>query len=244
MRAVPSALPAEKARRERILFMNILCIADEEDRGLWDYYRSEKLKDVDLIISCGDLDPDYLQFLVTVKGCPLLYVHGNHDEKYAVRPPLGCICIEDSIYNFRGVRILGLGGSLRYKPGEHMYSEREMRRRISRLGARLMITGGFDILVTHAPARGYGDQDDLPHQGFSCFNTLLEKYHPAYMLHGHVHKSYGNFVRERNHPSGTVLINACEKAMVTVSEEQHPERGKTGSPLYDLYIRMKKDTDW
>ena len=35
--------------------MNILVIADEETPSLWDYFRPEKLKDVDLILSCGDL---------------------------------------------------------------------------------------------------------------------------------------------------------------------------------------------
>ena len=32
----------------------------------------------------------------------------------------------------------------------------------------------FDILLTHAPCRGYGDMEDLPHRGFECFNDLLK----------------------------------------------------------------------
>ena len=43
--------------------MKILVIADEEVKSLWDYYDREKTKDVDLIISCGDLKPQYLEFL-------------------------------------------------------------------------------------------------------------------------------------------------------------------------------------
>ena len=61
--------------------MRILTIADTECRALWDYFRPEQLAGTDLILSCGDLDPDYLQFLVTMAGCPLLYVRGNHDER-------------------------------------------------------------------------------------------------------------------------------------------------------------------
>ena len=38
--------------------MKILAIADEESRYLWDFYEPGKLKDIDLIISCGDLNPD------------------------------------------------------------------------------------------------------------------------------------------------------------------------------------------
>ena len=102
--------------------MRILTIADKECRALWDYYQPGTLKGVDLILSCGDLDPDYLQFLVTMAGCPLLYVRGNHDERYDRKPPLGCTCIEDKVYDFHGLRILGLGGSMRYKNSPCMYT--------------------------------------------------------------------------------------------------------------------------
>ena len=221
--------------------MNILCVADEEEKALWDFYTPGCLKGYDLIISCGDLHPDYLQFLVTMSSCPLLYVHGNHDHSYERNPPLGCICIEDEIYNFRGLRILGLGGSMKYKEGSHMYTETQMKKRIYRLGANLLLTNGFDILVTHSPVKGYGDMDDLPHRGFACFDTLLGKYHPLYMLHGHVHKAYGHFVRERVHTGGTKLINACGSYPLTVNEGEYPPRGKTGSALYDLYMRLQKE---
>ena len=96
--------------------MNILVIADEEAPSLWDYFRPEKLKDVDLILSCGDLNPKYLSFLATFCKGPVLYVHGNHDDRYEKTPPEGCICIEDKIYEYKGIRIMGLGGSYRYSP--------------------------------------------------------------------------------------------------------------------------------
>ncbi len=35
--------------------MNILVVADEESKSLWDYYEKSKLEDIDLILSCGDL---------------------------------------------------------------------------------------------------------------------------------------------------------------------------------------------
>ena len=221
--------------------MNVLCVADEEDKSLWDYYTPDKLRGLDLIISCGDLDSDYLQFLVTMASCPLLYIHGNHDGSYVRKPPFGCTCIEDEVYNFRGLRILGLGGSMRYKEGPNMYTEAQMKRRIARLQASLMMTAGFDVLVTHAPAKGWGDLEDLPHQGFECFNSLMDRYHPKYMLHGHVHKSYGHFERMHEHSSGTHIINTCGAYRMEIGPEEHPARGKTGSPLYDRYIRMRAE---
>ena len=77
--------------------MKILAVSDVESRYFYDYYTPGKLDEYDLIISCGDLSREYLEFLVTMARCPLLYVHGNHDESYDRRPPEGCICIEDSL---------------------------------------------------------------------------------------------------------------------------------------------------
>ncbi len=113
--------------------MKILVIADEESKFLWDFFEKSKLEGIDLIISCGDLDPRYLSFLVTLSTVPVLYVHGNHDGKYEKVPPEGCTCIEDQIYVHEGIRILGLGGSMRYKPGPHQYTERQMRQRVAKL---------------------------------------------------------------------------------------------------------------
>lgn len=91
--------------------MNIMIFADQESKLLYEYYDPERMKDIDLIISCGDLPPEYLTFFATLCHAPLLYVKGNHDGKYEQKPPEGCICIEDNIYVYKGVRILGLGGS-------------------------------------------------------------------------------------------------------------------------------------
>ena len=74
--------------------MNILAIADVEERCLWECFRKERFEDVDLILSAGDLDPDYLEFLVTVINKPLVYVRGNHDDRYARHAPGGCICVD------------------------------------------------------------------------------------------------------------------------------------------------------
>ena len=171
--------------------MKILLISDEECLYLWDYYRPGRLDGIDLILSCGDLDAEYLSFLVTMGRAPVLYVHGNHDGSYQTHPPEGCTCIEDQVVRVGGLRILGLGGSPWYSGGPHQYTERDMERRIRRLRYRLYRTGGVDIVVTHAPARGYGDEDNRTHQGFAAFLPLLDRYTPQYLVHGHVHTRYG-----------------------------------------------------
>lgn len=193
--------------------MRILTIADEESRSLWDFYDKSKLEGIDLILSCGDLKAEYLSFLVTMANVDLLYVHGNHDGGYETKPPEGCFCVDDDLVVWQDIRILGLGGSMRYKPGTLQYSEKEMQHRIRRLSWKLYLHKGFDILLTHAPAAGINDLDDLPHKGFACFNKLLEKYEPAYFLHGHVHQSYGSFTRSQT-VGKTTVVNAFEKYII------------------------------
>ena len=91
---------------------------------------------------------------------------------------------------------MGLGGSMKYGDSPDMYTESQMKKRIRQMAPKITIMNGFDVLVTHAPAAGYGDMEDLPHRGFECFNLLLQRWSPAYMLFGHVHQEYGHFERE------------------------------------------------
>ena len=143
---------------------------------------------------------------------PILYVHGNHDAIYETTPPDGCICIDDDLYVYNGIRILGLGGSQCYNFGAYQYSEKEMRSRIFKLRRKLRKYGGFDILVTHAPALELNDGEDLPHKGFQAFRDLLDKYKPKYFLHGHVHLTY-NWQQQRicTYNDTTTVINAYER---------------------------------
>lgn len=203
--------------------MKILAIADEESSYLWDFFEKSKLEGIDLIISCGDLDPYYLSFLATFTSVPVLYIHGNHDDRYAQTPPEGCTCIDDTIYVYKGVRILGLGGSMRYKEGRYQCTERGMRYRIRRLWFQLLKNRGFDILVTHAPAYQLNDGRDLPHQGFKAFLTLMEKYKPRYFLHGHVHLSYGRRHKRYDKYLDTHVINAFERCVFDYEDENPQE---------------------
>lgn len=171
--------------------MKVLVVADEESPYLWDYYKPGRLKGINLIISCGDLDRYYLEFLVTMTNVPLLYVPGNHDKTYLSRPPEGCDCIDDKLVRFNGLRILGLGGCIRYNLGVYQYTDKEMAKRVNKLMPKVMMAGGADIIVTHAPPRGYGDQEDYAHRGFDAFIPLMQKAHPQYLFHGHVHPRYG-----------------------------------------------------
>ena len=191
--------------------MKILTVADEECLAFWEYYVPGRLSSYELILSSGDLKADYLSFLVTMARCPVMYVHGNHDGSYKEEPPEGCDCVDGKLVVYNGLRILGLGGSLRYSRGSHQYSEQQMEKRIRRLKRAIRAVRGVDNVLTHAAPKGVGDWDDSSHQGFESFLELIDSYHPKYLLHGHVHLNYSHKIPRIREYSGTQVINCCEK---------------------------------
>jgi Icc-related predicted phosphoesterase len=196
--------------------VKILVLADVESKYYWDFFSMDKLNDIDLILSAGDLKAEFLSFLATYAKVPILYVHGNHDASYETKPPEGCICIEDKIYKYNGIRILGLGGSIRYKNGPHQYTQFEMKSRVAKLKPKIFFNRGFDILLTHAPAYHIYDGDDKVHEGFEAFVSLIDKYSPKFFVHGHIHMNYGmNNKRERNYKE-TRIINAYDHYIIEV----------------------------
>ena len=204
--------------------MKILTISDEECPSLWEYYTPGKLAEYDLILACGDLNARYLSFLVTMARCPLLYVAGNHDVTYSQFPPEGCDNIDGHVVTYNGIRILGLGGCRRYRPGDNQYTEGQMKRRIRKLWWPLRRLKGVDIVVTHAAPEGLGDDEDLAHWGFRCFRDLMEKHRPAYFVHGHVHMSYGHDIPREIEHNGTRVINAYERYTIEIPDRPVKER--------------------
>lgn len=196
--------------------MKIMVLADEECKLFWDYFKKEYFEDIDLIISCGDLEADYLSFLVTMTAKPVLYVRGNHDDKYEMKEPEGCVCIEDTIFKYRGIRIMGLGGCMRYNRGINQYTQRQMKGRVRRLFFSLLRNRGIDILVTHAPASGINDASDLCHNGFTAFNDLIRRYKPRYFVHGHIHLTYGYQIPRETQVGETTIINAFDHYVIEI----------------------------
>jgi Icc-related predicted phosphoesterase len=169
-----------------------------------------------MILSCGDLAPQYLSFLATYLRGPVFYVHGNHDACYEKTPPEGCICIDDRVVEYKGVRILGLGGSMCYNYGPHQYTEKQMNVRYQKQRPKIWLKGGIDILLTHAPAYHLNDGSDLPHRGFKCFTTIMDRYSPKLFLHGHVHMNYGRDFHRESEYKDTKIINAYERHIVEI----------------------------
>ena len=138
------------------------------------------------------------------------------------------------VYN--GVRILGLGGCYRYRPGPHQYTEDQMRRRIRKLRLQLWLYRGVDIVVTHAAPAGLGDAEDTAHWGFACLRKLLDKYHPQYLVHGHVHMTYGHDIPRVMEYNGTKVINAYGRYAFEIPDKEFPLKDY-GQVLYKTRYR-------
>ena len=188
--------------------MRILLLADEESKYYWDFFEKSKLDGIDLIISCGDLAPQFLSFLATFAKVPVLYIHGNHDYCYDGTPP------DDDVYIYEGVRIMGLGGCMSYNYGPYQFTQDEMKKRVKKLRRKIKKAGGIDILVTHAPAYKLNDSEDLPHTGFEAFTEVMDAYKPKLFAHGHVHINYGRDFKRDSMYNETRVINAFEKFIV------------------------------
>jgi Icc-related predicted phosphoesterase len=157
--------------------------------------------DVDLVLSCGDLPHYYLEFIVTMLGGPLFYVIGNHANAVNLyhgtedqwEYPGGCENIDGRVVHSKGLVIAGLEGSMRYNSNRHFqYTEREMAWKMRGLAPSLVLNKLFhgrylDILITHAPPQGIHDRPHRCHQGFRAFRTLMDRFRPRYLIHGHVH---------------------------------------------------------
>ena len=181
--------------------MKILSLSDKVDELIYSPAIKHLFGDVDLVLGCGDLPFYYLEFIVTLLGGPLFYVIGNHANavKRHYGPenqweyPGGCENIDGRVVCYEGLLIAGLEGSMRYNNSPHFqYTEREMAWKAWGLAPRLVLNkilyGRYlDILITHAPPQGIHDKPDLCHRGFRAFRSLMDRFPPRYLIHGHVH---------------------------------------------------------
>lgn len=135
--------------------MNILVVADTRERSLYEFYSSERWarERIELILACGDLDPGYLDFLVSAFNVPLYYVRGNHDLSYTNTPPAGAEPLHRRLVVHGELRLLGFDGSMRYSGGPAQYAEWQMAWFVWWSEWAIRRRGGVDIVIAHSPPR-------------------------------------------------------------------------------------------
>ncbi len=214
--------------------MQILSVSDEVVPAIYSLNIKQRFGAVGMVLGCGDLPYYYVEFIVTMLNVPCFYVHGNHDAPELqsngdlLHEARGAVNLEGRGVSHAGLLIAGLGGSLRYKPeGANMYTEAEMMRRVWRLAPWMLLNhlrfGRYlDILITHAPPFGIHNGPDYAHHGFRAFLWLMDRFSPRYLIHGHVHLSYGYHNEVETLYGRTRVINTAGYRVLEITPGPHP----------------------
>ena len=213
--------------------IRVLAVSDQVDQRIYSGSVRQRMADVQLVLSCGDLPARYLEFLVDALDKPVYYVLGNHAEELTRGGergkrylPLGCIDLGGKVIHDRstGLILAGVPGSPRYCEHEpEQYTEWQILLMIGRMAPRLLWNRyrhgrALDVLVTHSPPRDINDRDDLPHRGFIGLRRFLRWFRPRYHLHGHVHlydRSQSHIVEHE----GTSVVNVYPYQVVDLERE-------------------------
>ena len=144
--------------------MKILCISDTTDTLIYSSAAPDLYRDVDFVISAGDLPLRYYDYIQTMLRKDVWYVYGNHNleefgrmmrgfgsnseimnefassgEVVSLPKFGGCFVDGKCVYDRQhDLIIMGLGGSMLYNHGESQYTEKQMQWRINKLVPRLM----------------------------------------------------------------------------------------------------------
>lgn len=220
--------------------MKILCIADHIDPLVYSPAIKTRFRDVELVLSAGDLPLNYYDFIMSTLNKPLLFVFGNHNLKYienyrgcagplgrensfrreSEALPMGAVHVGSRVRREKSVLIAGLGGCMWYNGGENQYTELQTYLRLFWLIPSLLINKlryrrYLDVLLTHAAPQGIHDGQDRCHWGFKAYLWFMRVFKPRYLVHGHVHLYSSNVNRSTKYQQTTV-INAYDHALIDV----------------------------
>ena len=206
--------------------MKILAISDMVLDNLYSACVRENFPDVEMLLGCGDLPYEYLEFLVSAFNVPLLYVPGNHDPRFNEHNPAaradGCENIDLRVTQVKGLTLAGLGGSIRYQANRsNQYTQGQMYLRAASLISplvwqRIRSHVSLDIAVAHSPPRGIHDDDDQAHTGFDAFIDFIRLFKPRYFLHGHTMPYKANLDPSLSRLGPTTIINVYPYRLLEV----------------------------
>lgn len=204
--------------------LRIMLIADYEHPFVYRTSFPQNIPEIDLVLAAGDLAGSYLEFVATKLTCPVVYVHGNHNNEMLIengipREPGGVINAHGRVLEVAGLTIAGWGGVPKYREkGDGQYTPMEAWTGFRRLDAQLTVRRlkrkrPVDILLTHAPPLGPHAGKDFAHRGCPEISRFMERYHPKLVVHGHIHEYEGK-KHEYVSPEGIRVINAYGYRMI------------------------------
>ncbi len=211
--------------------MKILAVSDTEVGLIHSPGVRSRFKDVDLIISCGDLQFNYLEYIINALDVPMYYVLGNHafrlDRADGARQTSiwGATNLHRNvIHDCSGILLAGIEGSILYNFGPHQYSQGDMWLNVIGLIPGLLINkiryGRYlDIFVSHSPPWKIHDCSDRPHMGIKAFLWLDKVFQPLYHLHGHIHV-YRHDATIETQIGKTIVMNTYGYRVITLPGER------------------------
>lgn len=218
--------------------MKILCVSDQIDPIVYSTRMKDRFSSIDMVLSAGDLSPDYLGFITSMLNKPVYFVAGNHDTYRSKRTEknagsmypdnrieaTGAVDLAFRFIHEDGLILMGLPGSILYNRSENQYSELQMTVKIMTLLPRLLWNRIFhgravDIILTHSPPRGIHDKEDKCHRGFNCFVWLIQTFKPLWFIHGHVHLYDLADIRV-SECGPTTIVNAFSHWIIDTGEKQ------------------------
>ena len=132
--------------------MKILAVSDKENTQVQNSIlkNMDKLKDIDIIISCGDLSKNYLEFLVDGIKKEFFFVEGNHptiktSSKSCFEKVVSKVYENENYFDYGGINLhsrihiydnyilVGFEGSMKYNGKSFQYSEKEMTRIVNKV---------------------------------------------------------------------------------------------------------------
>ncbi len=220
--------------------LKVLCISDHVDPLIYSDSIKDRFRNVDLVLSAGDLDLSYYGYIVSNINTRLAFVFGNHnlskialyrkehrihtlsyyEDDNILQQTFGSTYVGDAVRKVEGLIVAGLGGSMRYNNGLNQYTETGMFFKALKLLPgllfnRLVRGRWMDVLLTHAPPAGLHDRSDRCHRGFKTFLLLMKLFKPQYLVHGHVHLYDINTERCSMYRS-TCVVNAYEHTIIDI----------------------------
>ncbi len=229
--------------------MKILAVSDKEDTKIQDFiFQNQKIvKEIDFIVSCGDLSKKYLEFIVDSVKKNFFFVEGNHPafDNTPIKNYLNKVI--DKIYDdeqhfslggtnlharmeiFKDYILVGFEGAMRYNKKSYQYTEKEMSKIVNKVAFRIKIQQFFDfifrrkkkqiIVISHAPISNIHDKQDTCHKGFICFKNFLDIFKPLIWLHGHIHFE-GQTIDQITKVNNTTVINVCGFHIVNIEDDE------------------------
>jgi len=149
------------------------------------------------------LNTSFGRWLSTVEAPHIVGVAGNHDtvfedKPHLVRGDLAWTYLQDGGVVIDGVKIWGSPWQLPLNQWAFNATEDKLEQRWAR------IPDGTDIIITHSPPLGYGDQvfGNGPHFGSPSLLARICDIKPKLAVFGHIHSGRGQWTI-----GGTTLAN-------------------------------------